>query len=221
MVRRRWSRGNRWRAIQNKTANSYVPGCWDMRIDILQPCFRFVAVPRFCSKRRSNELLIALSLPPRRRRSFISPAAFSVNVTATVRDNAPSPLRISPTISDQPGPSSFQSLPLPQRKTSLRIPSGSESHIRVCEISHFQTHGFVSSSASKLTQRSQGWSAKRPSHRPRACRREMELNFRMFFIEYCNSFRLKLISVVQFGLDEIAKPVALQIEMNVGIRIES
>ena len=42
----------------------------------------------------------------------------------------------------------------------------------------------------------------------------------MFFIKYCNSLWLKFPSVVQFALDEIAKPAALHIEMNVGIRIE-
>src|SRR4030088_3319675 len=33
--------------------------------------------------------------------------------------------------------------------------------------------------------------------------REMELNFGVFFIKNCSSLRLKLTSVVQFGLDEI------------------
>lgn len=192
-----------------------------MRIDILQPCFRFVAVPRFCSKRRSNELLRALSLPPKAEAKlhFASCLFRERDGYGAGQCSFPAP--------DQPDDSTNQDRRLSSPCRCLNEKRHSvfrqdpSSHIRVCEISHFQTHGFVSSSASKLTQRSQGWSAKRPSHRPRACRREMELNFRMFFIKYCNSLRLKLPSVVQFGLDEIAKPVALQIEMNVGTRIES
>ena len=75
---------------------------------------------RAVSRSRSSGVASARAFSiSRRRRSFISPAAFSVNVTATVRASVPSPLRISPTMR----PTSAVVLPVPAAASTKRSPN--------------------------------------------------------------------------------------------------